>query len=212
MAVRLGDTAPDFTADTTAGRDQLPRVARRLAGACCSATRRTSRRSAPPSSATSPRSSPSSTSATSRSSACRSTRSTATTKWEADIAETQGTPVNFPMIGDPDRKVADLYDMIHPNANDTLTVRSVFVIGPDKKVKLTHHLPGLDRPQLRRDPARDRQPAAHRQAQGRHAGQLEGRRRRHHRPRRHQRGGQEAVPAGLDHGQAVPAHTAQPNK
>ncbi|MGB8861431.1 MAG: redoxin domain-containing protein, partial [Ilumatobacteraceae bacterium] len=51
--------------------------------------------------------------------------------------ETQGTPVNFPMIGDPDRKVADLYDMIHPNANDTLTVRSVFVIGPDKKVKLT---------------------------------------------------------------------------
>ena len=58
-------------------------------------------------------------------------------KWEGDIAETQGTPVNFPMIGDPDRKVSDLYDMIHPNANDTLTVRSVFVIGPDKKVKLT---------------------------------------------------------------------------
>jgi thioredoxin-dependent peroxiredoxin len=58
-------------------------------------------------------------------------------KWEADISETQGTAVNFPMIGDPDRKVADLYDMIHPNANDTLTVRSVFVIGPDKKVKLT---------------------------------------------------------------------------
>jgi alkyl hydroperoxide reductase subunit AhpC len=58
-------------------------------------------------------------------------------KWEADIAETQGDAVNFPMIGDPERKVADLYDMIHPNANDTLTVRSVFVIGPDKKVKLT---------------------------------------------------------------------------
>jgi len=57
-------------------------------------------------------------------------------KWESDIAETQGTAVNFPMIGDPDRKVADLYDMIHPNANDTMTVRSVFVIGPDKKVKL----------------------------------------------------------------------------
>ena len=57
--------------------------------------------------------------------------------WEADIAETQGTPVNFPMIGDPDRRVADLYDMIHPNANDTLTVRSVFVIAPDKTVKLT---------------------------------------------------------------------------
>ena len=58
-------------------------------------------------------------------------------KWEGDIAETQGTAVNFPMIGDPDRSVSNLYDMIHPNANDTLTVRSVFVIGPDKKVKLT---------------------------------------------------------------------------
>ena len=57
--------------------------------------------------------------------------------WEADIAETQGAEVNFPMIGDPDRVVADLYDMIHPNANDTLTVRSVFVIAPDKSVKLT---------------------------------------------------------------------------
>ncbi|MGA0862927.1 MAG: peroxiredoxin [Ilumatobacteraceae bacterium] len=58
-------------------------------------------------------------------------------KWEADIEETQGAAVNFPMIGDPDRTVADLYDMIHPNANDTMTVRSVFVIGPDKKVKLS---------------------------------------------------------------------------
>ncbi len=57
-------------------------------------------------------------------------------KWAADIAETQGTPVNFPVIGDTDRHVSDLYDMIHPNANDTLTVRSVFIIGPDKKVKL----------------------------------------------------------------------------
>jgi alkyl hydroperoxide reductase subunit AhpC len=58
-------------------------------------------------------------------------------KWEGDIAETQGTAVNFPMIGDADRKVSDLYDMIHPNANDTFTVRSVFIVGPDKKVKLT---------------------------------------------------------------------------
>ena len=57
-------------------------------------------------------------------------------KWEGDIAETQGAAVNFPMIGDSDRRVSGLYDMIHPNANDTLTVRSVFVIGPDKKVKL----------------------------------------------------------------------------
>ncbi len=57
--------------------------------------------------------------------------------WEKDIEETQGTAVNFPMIADSDRKVADLYEMIHPNANDTLTVRSVFVIAPDKTVKLT---------------------------------------------------------------------------
>ena len=57
--------------------------------------------------------------------------------WVGDIEETQGTALNFPLIGDEDRKVADLYDMIHPNANDTLTVRSVFIVGPDKKVKLT---------------------------------------------------------------------------
>jgi alkyl hydroperoxide reductase subunit AhpC len=57
--------------------------------------------------------------------------------WVGDIEETQGAKVNYPIIADPDRKVADLYDMIHPNASDTLTVRSVFVIGPDKKVKLT---------------------------------------------------------------------------
>ncbi len=58
-------------------------------------------------------------------------------RWAADIKETQGNALNFPVIADSDRKVSDLYDMIHPNANDTLTVRSVFVIGPDKKVKLT---------------------------------------------------------------------------
>jgi len=57
--------------------------------------------------------------------------------WIKDIDETQRTTVNYPIIADPDRKVANLYDMIHPNALDNLTVRSVFVIGPDKKVKLT---------------------------------------------------------------------------
>jgi thioredoxin-dependent peroxiredoxin len=56
--------------------------------------------------------------------------------WIGDINETQHTTVNFPIIADEDRKVSELYDMIHPNANDKLTVRSVFVIGPDKKVKL----------------------------------------------------------------------------
>jgi thioredoxin-dependent peroxiredoxin len=57
--------------------------------------------------------------------------------WIPDINETQDTTVNFPIIADPDRTVADLYGMIPPNAGDTVTVRSVFVIGPDKKVKLT---------------------------------------------------------------------------
>jgi thioredoxin-dependent peroxiredoxin len=56
--------------------------------------------------------------------------------WADDIDETQGVKLNFPLIADTDRKVSDLYDMIHPNASDTLTVRSVFIIGADKKVKL----------------------------------------------------------------------------
>jgi alkyl hydroperoxide reductase subunit AhpC len=56
--------------------------------------------------------------------------------WSADIEETQGVALNFPLIADPDRTVSNLYDMIHPNANDTLTVRSVFIIDPNKKVRL----------------------------------------------------------------------------
>jgi alkyl hydroperoxide reductase subunit AhpC len=58
-------------------------------------------------------------------------------EWAKDIEETQGAALNFPMIADPDHVIADLYDMIHPNASNTLTVRSVFVIGPDNTVKLT---------------------------------------------------------------------------
>ena len=57
--------------------------------------------------------------------------------WVKDINETQNCTVDFPIIADQDRKVATLYDMIHPNASATATVRSVFVIGPDKKIKLT---------------------------------------------------------------------------
>ncbi len=56
--------------------------------------------------------------------------------WIGDINETQNATVNYPMIADPDQVVAQLYDMIHPNADDKMTVRSVFVIGPDKKIKL----------------------------------------------------------------------------
>ncbi|NMA96967.1 MAG: peroxiredoxin [Phyllobacteriaceae bacterium] len=61
--------------------------------------------------------------------------------WAADIEETQGAALNFPLLADTEGKVARLYDMIHPNADNTLTVRSVFVIGPDKKVKLKIEYP-----------------------------------------------------------------------
>src|SRR5579863_1873324 len=57
--------------------------------------------------------------------------------WIKDINETQRCTMNFPIIADPERKVAMAYDMIHPNVDDKATVRSVFVIGPDKKIKLT---------------------------------------------------------------------------
>jgi alkyl hydroperoxide reductase subunit AhpC len=58
-------------------------------------------------------------------------------EWIEDINETQNTTVNFPIIADEDKRIAALYDMIHPNASESFTVRSVFIIGPDKKVKLT---------------------------------------------------------------------------
>ena len=73
--------------------------------------------------------------------------------WVNDINETQNTNMNFPIIADPDKKVAGLYDMIHPKVDDTATVRSVFVIGPDKKIKLTLTYPascGRNFPELLR--------------------------------------------------------------
>jgi len=57
-------------------------------------------------------------------------------RWARDIAESQNATVNFPLIGDPDRRIAYLYDMIHPQASDTATVRSVFVVGPDDRIQL----------------------------------------------------------------------------
>ena len=62
-------------------------------------------------------------------------------RWKGDIADVSGSALNFPIIGDESRTVAGLYDMIHPNASDTMTVRSVFIIGPDKKVRLTMTYP-----------------------------------------------------------------------
>jgi thioredoxin-dependent peroxiredoxin len=58
-------------------------------------------------------------------------------RWAGDIKDVTGNELNFPLIGDPDKSIANKYDMLHPNASDTATVRSVFVIGPDNKVKLT---------------------------------------------------------------------------
>ena len=136
MAVRLGDTAPDFTADTTDGtinfhewlgdswgvlfshpKDFTPVCTTEL-GAFSKAKPEFDKRNAKL--------------------IGLSVDSVQSHKgWAGDIEETQGSALAFPLIGDEDRQVADLYDMIHPNANDTLTVRSVFIIGPDKKVKLT---------------------------------------------------------------------------
>lgn len=73
--------------------------------------------------------------------------------WVSDINETQHVTVNYPIIADPEKKVAALYDMIHPNADDKATVRSVFIIGPDKKIKLTLTYPastGRNFPELLR--------------------------------------------------------------
>jgi alkyl hydroperoxide reductase subunit AhpC len=58
-------------------------------------------------------------------------------RWAGDIQDVTGSALNFPLIADPDRSIANMYDMIHPSASDTATVRSVFVVGPDNKVKLT---------------------------------------------------------------------------
>ena len=63
--------------------------------------------------------------------------------WVNDINETQSCTVSYPIIADPDKTVANLYDMIHPNALDNMTVRSVFVIGPDKKNKIDLNVPSL---------------------------------------------------------------------
>jgi alkyl hydroperoxide reductase subunit AhpC len=135
MAIRLGDTAPDFTAETTEGtinfhewlgdswgvlfshpKDFTPVCTTELGEAARLKPEFDRRNVKVIGLSVDPADSHS--------------------RWAEDIKETQGTALNFPVIADSDRKVSDLYDMIHPNASDTLTVRSVYVIGPDKKVKL----------------------------------------------------------------------------
>ncbi|PYP83115.1 MAG: peroxidase [Blastocatellia bacterium AA13] len=136
MAIRLGDTAPDFTADTTAGpisfheylgsswgilfshpKDYTPVCTTELGEVAKLKPEFDKRNVKVLGLSVDPLDSHKG--------------------WAGDIEETQGTALNFPLIADPDRKVSTLYDMIHPNANDSFTVRSVFIIGPDKKVKLT---------------------------------------------------------------------------
>ncbi|MDT4897807.1 MAG: thioredoxin-dependent peroxiredoxin [Acidobacteriota bacterium] len=135
MAIRLGDTAPDFTAETTEGqvkfhdwlgsswgvlfshpKDFTPVCTTELGEAARLKPEFDKRNVKIIGLSVDPADSHS--------------------RWAEDIKETQGTALNFPIIADSDRKVSDLYDMIHPNASDTFTVRSVYVIGPDKKVKL----------------------------------------------------------------------------
>ena len=142
-------------------------------------------------------------------------------RWVKDIEETQGTAPNYPMIGDTELKIAKLYDMLPAGAGDSsagrtpadnATVRNVFVIGPDKKVKLVLVYPMSHRAQLRRGAAGDRFDAAHRQALGRDAGQLEQGRRRDRAQLDPDRRGEEALRQGRHRDQALPADHARPER
>lgn len=136
MSIRLGDTAPDFSADTTAGpidfhawKDGAWAVLfshpADFTPVCTTELGRTA--------------------ALSSEFAARNAKPIAVSvdsvedhaKWVPDIAEVGGTAVDFPIVGDEDRAVSQAYDMIHPNAGDTSTVRSVFLIDPSNKVRLT---------------------------------------------------------------------------
>ena len=143
---------------------------------------------------------------------------TTTRKWAKDIEETQGHAVNYPMIGDPELKVATAYDMLPEGAGttsegrtaaDNATVRSVFIIGPDKKIKamLTYPMStGRNFDEVLR--LLDSLPA-HRQAQGRDAGELEARRGRDHPPGSLQRAGRGEIPERLEDAEAHCGRSAQ---
>lgn len=136
MAIRLGDTAPDFTAETTEGVIEFHKYLGDSWGVLFSHPKDYT---------------PVCTTELGRVANLKSEFDKRNVKvlalsvdpldshkgWINDINETQGCTVNYPIIADPDKKVADMYDMIHPNALNNLTVRSVFIVGPDKKVKLT---------------------------------------------------------------------------
>ena len=211
MAIRLGDEAPDFTAETTEGtinfheylgdswgvlfshpKDFTPICTTEL-GAFSAAKAEFDKRDT-------------------KLIGLSVDDVTSHGKWAGDIEETQGTALNFPLIGDEDRKVADLYDMIHPNANDTLTVRSVFIIGPGQEGQADPDLPRLDRAQRPGDPPGPRLAAADRRLQGGHPGQLEGRRGRGHRPAVSDEEAKERFPKGFNAVKPYLRITPQPNK
>ena len=136
MAIRLGDTAPDFTAETTEGVIEFHKYLGDSWGVLFSHPKDYT---------------PVCTTELGRVASMKSEFDKRNVKvlalsvdpldshkgWVNDINETQGCTVNYPIIADPEKKVAEMYDMIHPNALNNLTVRSVFIVGPDKKVKLT---------------------------------------------------------------------------
>ena len=136
MAIRLGDTAPDFTAETTEGVIEFHKYLGDNWGVLFSHPKDYT---------------PVCTTELGRVASLKNEFDKRNVKvlalsvdpldshkgWVNDINETQACTVNYPIIADPDKKVAEMYDMIHPNALNNLTVRSVFIVGPDKKVKLT---------------------------------------------------------------------------
>jgi thioredoxin-dependent peroxiredoxin len=136
MAIRLGDTAPDFTAETTEGVIEFHKYLGDSWGVLFSHPKDYT---------------PVCTTELGRVASLKNEFDKRNVKvlalsvdpldshkgWVNDINETQGCTINYPIIADPDKTIAEMYDMIHPNALNNLTVRSVFIVGPDKKVKLT---------------------------------------------------------------------------
>jgi alkyl hydroperoxide reductase subunit AhpC len=136
MALRLGDIAPDFTAETTAGSISLHAYLGTSWGILFSHPKDFTPVCTTELGAAS-KLAPEFTKRDVKLLAVSVDNLAEHLAWVSDIEETQGCEVSFPLIADPDRRIALLYDMIHPEANDNQTVRSVFVIGADKKIKLT---------------------------------------------------------------------------
>ena len=190
MTLRINDEAPNFTAKPPRARSTFTSGSA-TAGRSFFPTPKTSRPSARPSWATWPVWSRSSRSATAKIIGLSVDPVSSHGKWAADIEETQGHKVTYPHDRRPGaQRSPSSTTCSRPTqattsdgrtAANNATVRTVFVIGPDKKIKLMLSLPDEHRPQLRRSAARARLHATHGEAPGRDAGELEAGRRRHHR-------------------------------